>query len=347
MDATPRILIVRLSAIGDVVHGLPVLNALRERFPQAFIGWLVEGRSGDLLAGHAALNELIRVPRKWLKSPRTVWNLRQRLKQLRFDIAIDVQGLTKSAVAARLSGAKQRIGFDGADGRELSRWLNNTRVLPTATHVIDRNLELLKPLGITNPAVRFELPESNADRERIESLKAQLGLTGPYAVINPGAGWPSKIWPAQRLGEVARHLWNQHRLPSVVVWAGAQEQSWAKDIVQVADAGSGVTLAPPTSLTELAALCRHASLFVGSDTGPLHIAAGVGTPCVGLFGPMPHERNGPYGSQHIAVQKVWLTGSSRERRQADNASMLAIIVAEVCAACDTILDRAQATRKSA
>src|SRR5438132_14009284 len=116
IPTAPRILIVRLSAIGDVVHGIPVLNALRAHFPAAFLGWVVEGRSADLLRGHPALDRVIQVPRKWLKSPRAVWRLRRELHDLNFDIAIDLQCLTKSAIAARLSGAKRRIGFGGADG---------------------------------------------------------------------------------------------------------------------------------------------------------------------------------------------------------------------------------------
>src|SRR5580698_93646 len=138
--AADRILIVRLSAIGDVLHGLPVLCALRDALPHAHLAWVVEGRTADLLAGHPALDELIVVPRRWLKSPRAVLDLWRRLHG-RFDVSIDIQGLTKSAVAAWLSGAPVRIGLAAPAGRELSPWLNNHRVAPTATHVVDRNLE--------------------------------------------------------------------------------------------------------------------------------------------------------------------------------------------------------------
>src|SRR5262245_53960415 len=129
LDArTPRILIVRLSAIGDVIQGVPVLCALRHALPRAFLGWVVEGRAADLLEGHPALDALIRVPRGWLKSPRQVWRLRQQLHEMRFNTAIDLQCLTKSAIAAWLSGAPRRIGKGGEDGRELSRWFHNKLV---------------------------------------------------------------------------------------------------------------------------------------------------------------------------------------------------------------------------
>lgn len=335
--AAPRILIVRLSAIGDVVHGLPVLCALRDAIPDAHLAWLVEGRTAELLRGHRALNEVINVPKRWLKSPGEVWRLRQKLRAACFDVTIDLQGLSKSAIAAWLSGARRRLGFAGVDGREISRWLNNELVLPTAEHVIDRNLQLLQPLINGPTATRFDLPESPADAAFALQACSKSGLADDFAVINPGAGWPSKLWSTDRFAAVARHLGEANALATLVVWGGDQERAWAEQIV--AQSAGHAKLAPPTSLCQLASLVRRARLFVGSDTGPLHIAAAVGTPSVGLFGPMPAGRNGPYGSRHIAVQKVCLTGTSRERRTAGPESMLAIAVAHVTAACDEILSR--------
>ena len=144
----PRILIVRLSAIGDVLHAVPTASALRRAFPDAFLGWIVEGRTGELLKGHPALDEVIVVPRGWLKSPMVVWNVRKQLRALRFDTTIDLQGLSKSAIAAWLTGASRRISYGGADARELSPWLNNELVEPQTEHVVTRALEMLKPLGI-------------------------------------------------------------------------------------------------------------------------------------------------------------------------------------------------------
>jgi lipopolysaccharide heptosyltransferase I len=336
-ESSPRILVVRLSAIGDVIHGLPVLNALREAFPTAFLGWVVEGRAATLLEGHPALDALINVPRGWLKSPRAVWQLRGQLRKLNFDTTIDVQGLTKSAVAAWLSGAPRRIGFDGAKGRELSRWLNTELVPSTATHIVDCNLELLRPLGIESPTVRFELPERAEDRATAERMIRRVGLEKGFVLINPGAGWPSKLWPADRFAAVAQHFGRTWHLPSVVVWAGKQEQALAHQIV--ANSQGYAWQAPATSLLELASLARRARLFVASDTGPLHLAAAVGTPCVGLFGPMPAERNGPYGPQHIAIQAVHFEGTSRQRRNAPRDVMEAISIETVCETCDRVLQR--------
>jgi heptosyltransferase I len=335
-DSPSRVLIVRLSAIGDVLHGLPVLCALREALPTAHLAWLVEGRGADLLEGHRALDELIAVRRRWLKSPRAVWELWRRVRG-RFDVTIDVQGLSKSAVAARLTGARRRIGFAPPDGREISPWLNNVLVRPTATHVVDRNLELLTPLGIKPAGARFDLPERAEDGRWAEQVIGQAIGASRFALINPGAGWPSKLWPPERFAAVAAHLGRQQGLASLAVWAGDEEHAWAKQIV--AGSGGWARLAPSSSLRQLAALARRAQLAVSSDTGPLHLAAAVGTPCVGLFGPMPAERNGPYGGEHISIQVARLSGSSRERRQANNDTMLAIDVGRVVAACDTILAR--------
>jgi len=345
VEPNARILIVRLSAIGDVLHGLPVLNALRDALPQAFLTWVVEGRTAELLRGHRALDELVALPRRWLKSPRTVFDLRRRLRGMCFDVTLDLQGLSKSAIAARLSGAPWRIGFAGQDGREISRWLNNDLVPATRTHVVDRNLELIKPLGIFNSAVRFDLEDAPPEANAAFAMLAAARLTDRFAIINPGAGWTSKLWPAERYAAVAQWLGRARDLRSLVVWAGEQERRWGEEIV--AGSGGSAVLAPATSLPQLAALARRATMFIGSDTGPLHLAAAVGTPCVGLFGPMPAERNGPYGAQHVAVQKICLSGTSRDRRTAGPESMEAISIEHVLAACEQILERGRRSRQSA
>ena len=334
---SPRILIVRLTAIGDVIHAIPVLSALRERFPKAHLSWLVEGHAGCLLEGHKALDELIQVPRRWLKSPRAVAELRRRLLKLAPEVTVDVQGLSKSAIAARLSGAKQRIGFGDEKGRELSRLLNNRFVRATSRHIIDANLELLRPLGIESPTVRFDVPESENDVQSARRMILEAGISDRFAIINVGAGWPSKLWRPDRYGQVARHLGKSRGLPTMVVWAGREERDMARQVV-VASAGQAVQ-APDTSLTELAALSRRASLFIGSDTGPLHIAAAVGTPCVGLYGPMPADRNGPYGPRNVALQAMSMQGTSRRRRTASRELMDAITIAMVRDACDQVLQR--------
>lgn len=330
-----RILIVRLSAVGDTIHGLPVLCALRDYLPNAHLSWVVEQRAADILKGHPALDRLIVAPRRWLRNPLAILRLTRQMRSVRPQIAIDLQGLAKSALAARLSGAPVRIGAASPDGREGSTCLNNRLVKLSASHVVDRYLELLGPLSISRPAVRFDAPRHAEDELSVGRFVRDRGLGGGFALLNPGAGWASKRWPVDRFAAVARHLGRDRRLPSVVVWAGAQERAWADQIITTS--GGFAHMAPATTLGELAELARRARFFVGSDTGPLHLAAAVGTPCVGLYGPVSAERNGPYGPGHIAIQRMLLDGTSRERRAASDESMRAIEVGEVCAACDRLL----------
>jgi len=330
-----RILIVRLSAMGDLIHGIPVLGALRQALPEAFLGWVAEGSNADLLEGHPALDRLIRVPRGWLKSPQAVWSLRKELRQQRFDTTIDLQCLSKSAIAARLSGAPRRIGYAGKLGREISRWLNNELIDVNQQHVIDRYLGILQPLGIVDPEVRFDLSEQPHDRQFALGALDRLGLSpAQFAIVNPGAGWKSKLWPAERYGELAQQLSAQHGLPSLAVWGPAEEMSLAEQIV--AHSGGAAQLAPATSMAQLASLSRRARLFIGSDTGPLHLAVAVGTPSISLHGTSLAAETGAYGQQHRSIQ-AWYDNSPGKRRQADNAAMRSISVQTVLTACAELL----------
>jgi ADP-heptose:LPS heptosyltransferase len=322
--------------MGDVIHGVPVLCALRSALPDAFIGWVIEGQAGDIVEGHPDLDEAIRVPRHWLASPREIWRLRRRLRELRFDTAIDLQCLTKSAVAARLSGAKRRIGKSGPGGRELSPWLHNDFIEPTGVHVVDQYVSMLWAVGIERADVRFHLSERSADARMAGNfLRASRLRQRQYAILNPGAGWPSKIWPAERYGAVAQHLARVHSIPSVAVWGASDELRLAKTIV--ATSNGHANLAPNTSMTELGALCRRAALFVGSDTGPMHLAVAVGTPTISMHGTSRAEWCGAYGEENIRLQVRYQDGSALERRQADNSAMCAITVEMACNACDRLM----------
>ena len=225
-----------------------------------------------------------------------------------------------------------------AVGRELSRWLNTETVDTPGPHIVQRNLQLLRPLGILSPRVRFLVPDHPEDRQGAAEIIARAGLEGDFAMINTGAGWPSKLWPANRFAAVAAHLGTAWNLPSLVVWAGQKEREIGEQIV--AGSQGYAQFAPPTTLTLLAALARRAKVFVSSDTGPLHLAAAVDTPCVGLYGPWPSEVHGPYGAGHVALQKARFAGSTRQRRAASPQLMKAISIADACQACDQILSRA-------
>jgi lipopolysaccharide heptosyltransferase I len=326
-----------MSAIGDTVLTLPVLCALRREFPGAFIAWVVERAAAPMLQGHDALDELIVLPRLWLKSPREIWQLRKRLRSLRLDTTIDPQSVFKTALACWLSGARRRIGFGGHYGKELSPWLNTERLVHRQPHITDRSLELLEPLGIRGGSVEFRVPRCAPAEAAIASWLSKLQVDDGFAIINPGARWDSKLWPTDRYAEVVTSLAVDHGLRSVVVWAGDRERAWAEAIV--AAVPQAAVLAPKTDLLELTALLRRATIFVGSDTGPMHTAAAVGTPCVAMYGTTRPADCGPYGEQHIALQARYDDGSRSQRRNATNEAMCLITAAEVRAACSEILNR--------
>jgi heptosyltransferase I len=324
-DGQPRILITRLSAIGDCILTMPLLCALRRALPDAMIAWAVQPLSAPLLRDHECLDQLIEVPRGWLKSPSQILQLRRKLRKYNFDTVLDPQGLLKSAAASWLSGARQRIGFAPPQGREQSHWLNNILVRPRSAHIVDMQLELLGPLGIEAGPVEFRVPLFAADASRVAGMLHQVGLDDvPFAVINPGAAWRSKRWEVDRYAQVAEYLAIEHDLPTLVVWAGAAERAEAEGIV--AAAHGAARLAPATNLAELAGLLRRSRLLLATTS-------------IGLFGTTRPEHSGPYGAAHRAVQAYYQAGSCRQRRQAANDAMRAITVRQICDACRQLLQR--------
>jgi ADP-heptose:LPS heptosyltransferase len=277
------------------------------------------------------------VKKGWLRSPTQIIQVRRELRALKCDIVLDPQSLTKSAVAGWFSGARRRIGFAPPQGREAAPWLHTDHIVRQSTHVVDAYLELLAPLEIDRPPVRFGFLPDEVSVQTVENYLHKQHLLGGFVAMNPGAGWDSKLWPVERYARVARHLGQWSRLKTVVAWAGEREKQWATQIVSQADGHA--LLAPKTSLLELAALLKAAMLFVGSDTGPMHLAAAMDVPCVALFGPTRWEECGPFGVGHLPLQKQTRAGGARERRGGDNSEMCAIGIDDVCAACEKIIAR--------
>ncbi|MHC4916382.1 MAG: glycosyltransferase family 9 protein [Planctomycetota bacterium] len=300
-----RVLVVRLSAVGDCVHAVPAVRALRAALPEAHIAWAIDDRAAPLLEGLGEVNEFLVMPRRSLRR-RSRWArwralaaYRRRLRAGGFDAAVDFQGLAKSALVGYFSGAAKRIGPPRGNGaRELS-WLfyNCTPEIPAeARHVAEKSRALLAPLGVDLAAdlPSPQLPAHPAAAASVESALAEIGLAaGSYAVLNPGAGWPTKLWPPEHFSALAGLIRSELGLEVVVSWFGAEERRTAEEI----SAGGAARPAPETDLPELAELLRRAALFVGSDTGPTHVAAAAGAPTVALFGPADAERNHPLGAR--------------------------------------------------
>ena len=308
---------MRLSALGDVVHALPVAAALRRHRPDAWIAWVVERREAALLRGHPALDAVVELDsRAWRRGPpraalSEVREARRQLASLGADAAIDLQGLVKSGVITRATRAPLRIGFAAGRCRErLNALFTNRRVMPgpECVHAVEQYLALLRPLGVTAPRVEFDLPRDEDAEARMDEFFAGAGLKPRQRLValNPGAGNPRKRWAPARFGALARRLAGEG-LAVLVTW-GPGEEATARGIAAVG--GLGVVPAPPTDLGGLLAVLRRASVVVGGDTGPLHLAAALGRPCVGLYAPPADAlngatRTGPYGGTgHRIVQST-------------------------------------------
>jgi lipopolysaccharide heptosyltransferase I len=331
-----RILITRLSAIGDCVQTMPLACALRDLVPRAHIVWIVEPAAAPLVSTLAEIDRVMVVTKRVLRTPRSIWRIRRELRAERFDLTLDPQSLMKSAALAWLSGARRRIGFASPVGREVAPWLNNQRVRSQAVHRIDRYLELLQPLGVELPPLRFGLRIPAEAEQFAAEATAESRLTGGYAVLSQGAGWDSRLWPTERFAEVARQLaaWG---IGSLITWGSRRERAWAEEVVT--GAAGAARLAPATSILELAALIRRAKLFLGADSGPLHLAGALGTPCVSLFGTTRREETGPQGPRHVLLQAAYDDDGNRKRPGADNWAMRRITAQLATAACRQILDR--------
>lgn len=323
MNAPPpaSILIVRLSALGDVVHVLPSLNALREAFPQAKIGWAVENRAAKILEGHPQLDRLHKVPRKtWTadlkrgRGLRVLGSLRRTVAELRaeeYDVALDFQSNFRSGAITRLSGARRRIGQPPPHSKEGSRLFFSEvpPPIPFEAHKIERNLNLLGPLGVTfNGAPQ---PGRFPTAGLADSPFPPRG-DRPRAVLHPGvsAHGAVKAWRGDRFAQLGARL-VEAGVEVLFSWGGEGERIEAEGLVAQTP---GALLCPPTDLLQLVELLAGADLYIGVDSGPLHIAAQLGTPTLGLYGPKHVSTYGPFWPQGRVVPADYPCSPCRYRR---------------------------------
>ncbi len=305
-----KFLIVRLGSLGDVIHAIPAAAALRRRFPQAHIDWLVDPRYAELLGLVECLDRCIAFDPRDLLGGAPGRAVLKGLRAAHYDAVIDLQGLLKSAVLARLAGAARTIGFPRAHLREpLARLFYTDAPDPgAAPHVIEKNLGLLRPLDVSDRAVHFPLRIPHT--ETVAAIADRFG-PGRYAVINPGAAWPNKRWPPGRFGLVAASIRREHGLRSVVLW-GPGEEALAASVVAASEGAAEPS--PSTTIADIVGITRAARLMISGDTGPLHIAGAVGTPLVALFGPTFSERNGPWAPRDITLSRAATCSCHYERR---------------------------------
>ena len=340
-----RLLIVRLGSMGDVLHALPAAAALRDAFPKSEIGWAIERRWTPLLVCDETSLQGPRSPQRplvdhvhvvntlgWRKAPFSVetWaevlNTFRGLRVQRYEVAIDFQGSIKSALVAQLAGAGSRIGFRSPREKPATMFYTSL-VAPSGRHVIEQNLALAG-LSLCSSVVNL-LPRDPAAESSIE---AKLRDIPRIALLNPGAGWGAKQWPAARYGEVARLL-RDDGIRSLVNYGPGEEE-----LARAVEAASGGNArAILCTLSELIALIRRAALFIGGDTGPMHLAATLGVPVVALFGPTDPARNGPYSMRAIVLRHPASRTDMSHSAEPD-PGLLSITAADVITAARRLLE---------
>jgi len=311
-----NILIVKTSAIGDVTHTLPALNALRRQYPEARITWLVEEAAAGLLVGHSALDRLLisrrkhwtrelrQGPRRAWAALREVWGFLGQLRDTRYDLLLDLQGLLKSGVLVALARAQRKVGFGRGMAHAEGSWIFLNERIPAVSmdiHALDRELLLLKAIGVEAAEVEFALPLSSAHLQKVAALLAEskVDRSRPIVAINPQATWPTKLWFSERFAELAERLAAQGW---AVVFTGSPADREEISRIIATMSSPAANLAGATNLLELAALYALADVVVSTDTGPMHIAATTGTPVVAIFGATAPWRTGPWGEQHRVVR---------------------------------------------
>jgi heptosyltransferase I len=304
-----KVLIVKLGSIGDIVHTLPALAALRAGMPDAEISWVAERSSSEILKDNPILDRLIEVDtkalRRGLMSGETLRAPRQQLRRLRasaFDIALDFQGLLKSASIARLSGARRVFGYSRSGLREPAStiFLSKRIAIPPQTHIIRKGLLLLQgALGIPVPG-ELSFPIGVDASAEAEAERAAASTAENFAILNPGGGWPTKLWTAEKFGGLADLLWANYGMRSLVTY-GPGEVELAETVRRASRSEKAVPV--NLSLKGFYSLAKRARVYVGGDTGPTHIAVAAGAPIVGLFGPTEWWRNGSPYSEDICVER--------------------------------------------
>ena len=304
-----NILIVKLSAIGDVVHTLTSLTALRKRYPDAHITWVVEEAASDLIMDHPHLDRVIISHRKsWIgdlqygrigKALKEIRSFVRLLRARPYDLVIDFHGLFKSAVIVLLSGGKRKLGYDSL--QELSRFFYNEKIPEDMEkHAVDRYLDFARHLGARVDTPEFIIPihQENESRVRALLMASGIGPNDPFVAVSPQALWETKLWSDQKFAQLSERIIQELNMP--VVFTGGEKN--ATEGIQSFMTLPFVDLAGRTTLRDLACLFREASLLVTTDSGPMHLAAAMGTPVVALFGPTDPSRTGPYGKNHEVIR---------------------------------------------
>ncbi|MGI9469718.1 MAG: glycosyltransferase family 9 protein [Rubripirellula sp.] len=290
-EAAPRILICRMSSLGDTVLTMPIACALRDHFPKAHLAWLVEKHAASLIREHRALDEVLQVEAGWSESWSGVLATARMLQTHHFDVMIDCDGTTRTGMLGWLAAIGQRIGFSRPHSNLLNRCFNTEQVTSVFDHLTDRSLELLIPLGIHSPKVRWHLPIPAAARRWATSW-TRNSPNPKLAILDPASGLNSKHWDATNFAKVACHLRSAYQYRSIICWSTHRERAFANRIVD--QSRCSASLAPHTDLQHLAALLEQSDLFVSGAIEPLHVSVALGTPTINLHSATTDRNYGTY-----------------------------------------------------
>ena len=298
-----KILIIKLSSIGDVAHTLPCLSALRSAYPHAKIDWLVEEGPSEILNSNPLLNEAHVIKKRgWFNDFKGSWSIAKKIQSIGYDIVIDFQGLFKSGIWVFLSRGKRRVGYDKS--REFSYLFLNER-LPQYNpdrHAVDRYLDVVKYLGLKCDIVEFPIYISEHEKKRVGALlkSNDMGDRTPFLVVNPVARWKTKLWGARKFVDLCNKLTD--KLSCKIVIIGASSEGEIDKIMRSAN-NNVVNFAGRLNLKELAYIMSLSSMVITVDSGPMHIAAAMSVPVIAIFGPTAPWRTGPYGKGHTVIRK--------------------------------------------
>ncbi|MCX5892076.1 MAG: putative lipopolysaccharide heptosyltransferase III [Deltaproteobacteria bacterium] len=303
-----RVLVIKLKQPGDVLVSTPVIAALKEAWPNCHLTYLVPKGTEDMVSGHPGLDALIVVDRRgetWRQSLNFVCGLRRR----HFDLVLELSGGDRGAIYSRLSGARERLGFEHLRMPFWQRRVCFTRLLPrppVKTHLVDQNLAAVRALGIEPRKPRLRFFWDQAVEERTQQLLTSHGLApGGFVVMHPGAGWRFKCWTPQGYARIIEALHHDWRLPVILTGTKAAHEQELLAAIRKDCRVKPINLAGRLSLKELGALIAQARFFFGMDSAPMHLAAAVATPAVALFGPSGVFNWGPWGEGHLVIQKDW------------------------------------------
>jgi lipopolysaccharide heptosyltransferase I len=352
MSKLSNILIIRLSSLGDVLMTIPAARGIRERFPDAHISWIVEGSVGEFLACQDFIDEVIVFPRsdtiKGLKkgnisrAQKAIGPFLRQLRKREYDLVVDFHGIAKSALFSMLARGKKKIGFGDMFAKEKSHFFYHNRINgpDKRMHKVERNMLLANYLGYANSVPKVTLDNSDDATAYADNFFREMGNTQPLFAVNPfsSKGTDFKRWPLERYAELIARIHHELREQTVILWGPGEEEE-ARRLKEMS--GDGAYLACPTNIPQLFALLNKVRIYIGGDTGAMHLAAAAGARVIAIFGPTDFKINGPYGQEHTVIREDVLCSPCKKRDCSDRQCLTPITVEKVFETVNVVLKRSE------